>query len=130
MNRILPAILLILLSCSYVTAQTERGDRDDGTMAGFHSIQAEKAEPKLKIDVFPNPAVENIFVRIDSPEELKLQFELYNIIGATLHVDPEEIERNYYKIGVKELPAGYYLLMVKDQDQHFNQAFKIHKANK
>ena len=130
MIKILPAILLILFTFSYAEAQTQQGNRNDGKMMGYPGFQGDRVEPKMKIDVFPNPAIDNIFVRIDTPGDPKLQFELYNIIGATLHVETEEIERNYYKIGVKEFPAGYYLLMVKDPDQHFNQAFKIHKANK
>ena len=130
MTRLLPAILLIVFTFSYATAQSDRGDREGGNMIGYHDFQGERVEPKMKIDVFPNPAIDNIFVRIDTPGDPKIQFDLYNIIGATLPVEPELIEKNYYKIGVKELPAGYYLLMIKDTDQHFNQAFKIHKANK
>ena len=130
MNKLIPAILLLLFTFSYATAQSNGGDKDDSNMVGYPGFQGERLEPKLKIDVFPNPAIDNIFVRINTPNEPNFQFELYNIIGATLHVEPEEIERNYYKISVKELPAGYYLLMIKDPDQHFNQAFKIHKANK
>ena len=130
MKKILPAILLVIGTFSYSAAQSNRGDRDDDKKAVFAGFQSEKDDSKVKIDVFPNPAFENVFVRIVSNDHPNVKFELYNIIGTTLNVENEEIERNYYKIGLKEFPAGYYLLMVKDPDKHYNQAFKIHKSNK
>ena len=128
MKKILPAILFLFVTFSYVSAQSLNRDRDDKWI-GFAGFK-DKDDQKIKIDVFPNPAIDNVFVRLESQDHPKIEFELYNIIGTTLNVETEEIERNYYKIGVKELPAGYYLLMVKDPVKHYAQAFKIHKANK
>lgn len=128
MKKILPALLFILIAISYSFAQSAGGNRD-GKLLGFSDLR-DQNKPAIKIDVFPNPAIDNVFVRLESSEHPKVEFEMYNIIGSTLKVESEEIERNYYKIGIKELPAGYYLLMVKDPVAHITQAFKIHKANK
>ncbi len=130
MKKLLPALLLVFGTFTFALAQSSPGDHDDGKTNNFAIYHGDRDEPKIKIDVFPNPAFDNIFVRIESQEQPKVEFELYNIIGTSLNVESEQIEKNYYKIGVKELPAGYYLLMVKDPVQHFNQAFKIHKATK
>ena len=125
--KILPAVLSLILSVSIASAQSTLGNNKEGNSYGFSS---DLPEAKLKIDVYPNPAIENVFIRIESEEPQKIEFELYNIIGASLKIEPEQIEQNYFKIGIKELPAGYYLLMVMDPSQHYNQAFKIHKASK
>ncbi len=128
MKRLIPAVLCLFFSVSIASAQAVL-DGDRAPQAT--SFQADNSNIlKPKIDVFPNPAVENIFVRIDSHELGKVDFELFNIIGTSIKIETEEIEKNYFRIGVKELPAGYYLLMVKDPVKRFNQAFKIHKANK
>ena len=127
MRKILPAVSFILLSVLLANAQSTVGDEKSIESSAFRN---EKSLIKAKVDVFPNPAIENVFVRIESPEFEKVEFELFNIIGTTMKIDIEEIEKDYFRIGIKELPAGYYLLMVKDPVKRFNQAFKIHKTNK
>lgn len=127
MRKILPAVLFILLTVLHANAQSTLGDEKSIESSSFHN---EKSFQKTKVDVFPNPAIENVFVRIESTEFEKVDFELFNIIGTTMKIEIEEIEKDYFRIGIKELPAGYYLLMVKDPVKRFNKAFKIHKTNK
>jgi hypothetical protein len=127
MKKLLPAILFLFLTVSFVAAQSTVGDDKTNDPAAF---QNERIISKLKVEVYPNPAIDNVFVKIDAPEFGKVEFELFNIIGMTMKFDTEEIDKNYFRIGIKELPPGYYLLMVKEPVKRFNQAFKIHKTNK
>ncbi|HLF36068.1 MAG TPA: T9SS type A sorting domain-containing protein [Cyclobacteriaceae bacterium] len=127
MKRFIPVVICLFLSISAASAQSVlENDRAPRAV----SFQADNSIPRPRIDVFPNPAIENIFVRIETGDLGKVEFELFNIIGTSIKIETEEIEKDYFRIGVKELPAGYYLLMVKDPVKRFNQAFKVHKANK
>jgi hypothetical protein len=127
MIKILPAVLLLFLSVLIARAQSAVGDEKSIESSAFHN---DKTLQKTKVEVFPNPAVDNVFVRIESHEFDKVDFELFNIIGTSMKIDIEEIEKDYFRIGLKELPTGYYLLMVKDPVKRYNQAFKIHKTSK
>ncbi len=122
-------VLLLIITCFFITgisqAQSEYTD-DKGMELPY--FQNDKLIQKNKIEVYPNPAVENIYVKIENSELEKVEFELFNIIGNSLNIQPEEISKNNFKIKVDEFPAGYYLLIVKDPITRFNQAFKFHKV--
>lgn len=121
--------LLLLMTCFFFTvisqAQSEYTD-DKGMELPY--FQNDKLIQKNKIEVYPNPAIENIYIKIENSELEKVEFELFNIIGNSLDIQPEEISKNNFKIKVEEFPAGYYLLIVKDPITRFNQAFKFHKV--
>jgi hypothetical protein len=119
--------LLLIFTCFFFTvisqAQSERTEENAVELPYF---QNDKVIQKNKIEVYPNPAVENIYVKIENSELEKVEFELFNIIGNSLGIQPEEISKNNFKIKIEEFPAGYYLLIVKDPITRFNQAFKFH----
>jgi len=121
-------VLLLIFTCFFFTvfsqAQGEFGGEKGMEVPYFQNDQIIQ---KNKIEIYPNPAVENIFVKIENSELDKVEFELFNIIGNSLDIEPEEISKNHFKIKVEEFPAGYYLLIVKDPITRFNQAFKFHK---
>jgi hypothetical protein len=121
MNKVL---LLLLISLIFSFFSLAQGDRNEE----LSYFQNDQVIEKNKIEIYPNPAVENVFVKIANSELQKVEFELFNIIGNSLDINPEEISRNYYKIKVDDLPAGYYLLIVKDPMTRFNQAFKFNKV--
>lgn len=92
------------------------------------NLQDDQIIIKNKIEIFPNPAVEYIYIKIENSELENVEMELFNIIGNSLSFDLEEIEKNSYRIKVEDFPPGYYLLMIKDPIKRFNQAFKFHKV--
>lgn len=120
MNKVLLLLFLCLNFSFFSFAQSENN-------VELPYFQNDQIIERNKIEIFPNPAVEHIFVKIENSELQKVEFELFNIIGNSLDIKPEEISRNTYKINVEEYPAGYYLLIVKDPITRFNQAFKFHK---
>lgn len=91
-------------------------------------LQDDQVLSKNKIEIYPNPAVENIFVKINNSELENVEIELFNIIGNSLTFEMEEIEKNTYRVKVEDFPPGYYLLIIKDPIKRFNQAFKFHKV--
>lgn len=101
---------------------------NDEQSADLSYIQDDQILTKNKIEIFPNPAVENVFVKIENSELENVEIELFNIIGNSLSFEMEEIEQNNFKIKVGDFPPGYYLLIIKDPVKRFNQAFKFHKV--
>jgi hypothetical protein len=91
-------------------------------------LQDDQIISKNKIEIYPNPAVDNIYVKINNSELENVEIELFNIIGNSLSFEMEEIEKNTYKVKVEDFPPGYYLLIIKDPIKRFNQAFKFHKV--
>jgi len=125
MNKLLLSALTYFLLIGIASAQASF-DGEQGVSMPYS--QEDQATTKNKIEIFPNPAVDYIYVKIHNSELENVEMELFNIIGNSLALDLEEIEKNSYRIKVEDLPPGYYLLMIKDPIQRFNQAFKFHKV--
>jgi len=84
-------------------------------------------EVKNRIELYPNPATEYITVEIKESELINTFFVLHNIIGNSIKIQPEKLSENKYRIEVRDLPAGYYLLSVKDPATKFNKTYKFLK---
>ena len=124
MKEVLLIVILCFFSFGVSQAQSEYTEEKNMETSYF---QNDKIVLKNKIEIYPNPAVENIFIKIENSELEKVEFELFNIIGNSLDIEPEEISKNTFKINVEEFPAGYYLIIIKDPITRFNQAFKFNK---
>lgn len=78
-------------------------------------LQDGRFEKKPKVEIYPNPAIEFVFidmnnVRIDNPI-----IKLYNIIGNVMEVPLERVAQSKYKLDVNAIPAGYYLISIQDK---------------
>lgn len=84
-------------------------------------------EVKNRIELYPNPATEYITVEIRESELINTFIILHNIIGNSIKIQPEKLSENKFRIEVKDLPAGYYLLSIKDPATKFNRTYKFLK---
>jgi len=125
MKKLLLFALTYFLLFGIATAQSAFSEEQSVSLP---YLQDDQIIIKNKIEIFPNPAVEYIYIKINNSELENVEMELFNIIGNSLSFDLEEIEKNSYRIKVEDFPPGYYLLMIKDPIQRFNQAFKFHKV--
>jgi len=125
MNQLLLCLITCFIFISIAQGQSEYADEKDMESQYF---QNDKIVIKNKIEIYPNPAVENVFIKIDNSDLENVEIELFNIIGNSLKIEVEEISKNNYKIKVEDLPQGYYLLIIKDPIKRFNEAFKFHKV--
>ena len=82
---------------------------------------------KNQIELYPNPSVKYLFVEIQNSSLKEVEFEMHSIIGTRIVVEYEEIGESKYRIPVEELNAGYYFLLIKDNTERFNRAFKFVK---
>ena len=84
-------------------------------------------EIKNPIDFFPNPTPDDLNIVVNDKTLKNIEFEVYNIIGNSIKIEIEEVTQNKYKIPLRSLSPGYYLLVVQDKDSRFKQAYKFQK---
>ena len=93
----------------------------------FVSFGNELLEQKNTVEIFPNPSVDFLNVRISNSDLEKTEFFVYSIIGSKYKVEVETTDNLEYRIDVRDLPPGYYLLSIKDQKNNFSKTFKFLK---
>ena len=86
----------------------------------------QQSEVAIHVDLYPNPAVDNLNVRLKG-DHTAVEFEMHNIIGNKIRVEPEKLDDHNYRIRVEDLSPGYYLLSVKDKNRNFNKIYKFLK---
>ena len=94
---------------------------------GLLAFEEASITEKNRIELYPNPAVSYINIQIRESELSNPQFVLYSIIGNEIKIEPEVISDNKFRIELKELPAGYYLLSIKDSKTNFKRTYKFLK---
>jgi len=117
MKKILILLSFILLSWG-VFAQSGRD---------FSAFGNELLELKNTVEIYPNPSVDFLNVKIENSDLEKTELIVHNIIGSRFKVDIEKTEDAKYRIDVRNLPPGYYLLSIKDPITEFSKTFKFLK---
>ena len=79
------------------------------------------------VELYPNPAVEYLNIQLKNSQLKNVEFEMYNIIGNKLPFELDAVGSNIYKINIKDLHSGYYLIIIKDPITRYNKAFKFRK---
>ena len=78
----------------------------------------------IQVDLYPNPATEQINIRVSDNSAKKLLFQMHNIIGNKIQIQVEEVAPGHYRIQLEDLTPGYYLLSVREEGKSKN---KVHK---
>jgi len=121
MTKTLLSILLfalIIFNISFAQNNSE-------TQSSF--AEKELKEVKTSVDLYPNPVTDFLHIKIDTENLDNAEFEIYNIIGNSIKIDVEQVNNHQYKIPVRTLASGYYLLIIQDKTTKYNQAFKFQK---
>ena len=93
----------------------------------FPSFGDELLVQKNKIEIFPNPSVDYLNIHIKNSDLKSTLMTVHNIIGSKFEIEVEITNENQYRIDVRDLPRGYYLLSVKDATTKFSKTFKFLK---
>ncbi|MBN2273467.1 MAG: T9SS type A sorting domain-containing protein [Bacteroidales bacterium] len=75
---------------------------------------AEK-EKDLAFDIFPNPAGEEVTLRLPRHTDV-LSVELFDISGKALNINQARINNTLIKLKTGTLPKGVYFIKVKDRE--------------
>lgn len=119
-DKKLLALFLIFITLSFA-AMAQAPTRD------ANSFDNQEVRVRNLIEIYPNPTSDFIHVEIKESDMNAVGFEMYNIIGNSIKVSYEQVNKNLYKIPVKELANGYYMLIVKDDETRYRKAIKFMK---
>ena len=90
------------------------------------SFPPDHNEAAKLVKIFPNPAVEYLSVKFETPKARTIKLTLHNIIGNTMEVETELVDEYEIRLRVKDLPTGVYVLAVKEDGAPQN-SFKFLK---
>ncbi len=113
--------ILVIFFSAFIFSQSFGQSFTEAPIAG------QKVELVNKVELFPNPTTEFIYVEIHESTLNNPKFEMFSIIGTKVNLKVEKINSNKYKIPVKDYASGYYMLILKDEGARFSQAFKFAK---
>lgn len=71
-----------------------------------------------KINVYPNPTKEQLFIKYDGHETLQVQ--LYNLVGQSVIAEQQQ-NGNQFQLSVGHLPKGVYLLEIIVRKQRISR---------
>lgn len=94
------------------------------------SVQEIQTE-NLNINVFPNPAAEEVNVLIFSPNASSTMVKLFDVLGREIAVPTNIINEGTQKqftLNLKSLSASMYFISVYDQINRTTQTIKIQKV--
>jgi hypothetical protein len=117
LRRILSVGILALATALRVFAQ--EGDSI--------KVQSERPDVFKSIQIFPNPAVEFVNVRVDHVKAEDIRVTLHNLIGNEMTIETEVIDEHVLRVRVKDFPVGYYLLALRDKNSRHSGTFKFVK---
>jgi Secretion system C-terminal sorting domain len=84
-------------------------------------------DPTKAIRLFPNPAVDFVSVRFETPLANIVQVSLHDIIGNEIPVEMEVYGEYEIHLKIKDLPTGYYLVTVKQEEGSHRSILKFLK---
>jgi len=116
LNLIVTFVLLIVISgASFAQA-------DEGMI-----VRSENTEISKSISLYPNPTTDYIHIKLGVLKSNQVKVTLHNILGSEITVESEVLEGHEIRVRVKDLPTGYYLLAVRDEETHFRGTYKFLK---
>jgi hypothetical protein len=82
------------------------------------------------VDVYPNPATDNVTVKLYGLSSRDFRIELINITGTVVYTEKLSFSGNYYlekHLQVENYYKGIYFIRVISSDKTINRIFKIEK---
>lgn len=113
----------VLLGFLGVTASSSFSQAADNTVGPSYGEVV--IEPS--IELYPNPAVIFVNVRLGELKAENVKLSLHNIIGNEMEADTETVDDNLVRIKVKDIAAGYYFITIKDESTRFRGTYKFLK---
>lgn len=120
-------LITLLLSFAFIQLSHAQDIPIDGSKSELPKLNTESLQIETDVELYPNPVVDFLNITLKNSQLKNVQFEVYNIIGNKLSFELDMVNSNSYKINVKDLHAGYYLIIIKDPISRFNKAFKFRK---
>ncbi len=114
--------ILFFIFALTVIGTSAYAQKDEFNTAGSYQFDTNKS-----VSIFPNPAVEYLNVKFESPIAKRTKLTVHNVIGNAVEVETETIDDFEIRLKVKDLPVGYYLLALRDEESNSRSTIKFLK---
>ncbi|MBS1491026.1 MAG: T9SS type A sorting domain-containing protein [Bacteroidetes bacterium] len=84
-------------------------------------------DPVKSVQVYPNPAIDFVTVKFETPLAKTSKLEFHSIIGSLLDLEQEVVDDYEIRVKIKELPIGYYIIAVHDPVNNTRAFYKFLK---
>lgn len=115
-------VLLVMAVGAMVMAQAPNlnsADQVSGVPVQNESLKSVK--------LYPNPSIEYLSVKFETPIAKHVKLNVHNIIGSEMPLEAEVIDDFELHIKVKDFTAGVYLLSIRNEQSGHKNAFKFLK---
>lgn len=65
-----------------------------------------------ELDVYPNPADDYLYVKLEKAVKQEIKLEVMSFIGNKMNTSSEKIESDLYKLSFRNIPAGHYYVII------------------
>jgi hypothetical protein len=114
--------LFFVLALAVTGLSAHAQQKDEMGMSGAPTVDLTRS-----VTIFPNPAVEYLNVKFENPIAKKTKLTVHNVIGNLVEVESETIDEYEIRLKVRDLPVGYYLLAVRDEESNSRSTIKFLK---
>ena len=90
-------------------------------------VEIERSDISKSITLYPNPTIEYVHVRLGILKANQVKLFLHNILGSEIAIESEIVDDHELRVRVKDIPTGYYLLAVRDEETQFKGTYKFLK---
>jgi len=97
------------------------------TFAQSHEEGVRSTEPAKAVQVYPNPAVDFLTLKFESPIAKTVKLEFHSIIGTVIELEHEATDEYEVKVKVKDMSPGYYFVGVHDPQSNSKAIHKFLK---
>lgn len=115
-NLLVLALFLLIGLTGYAQSDNE-----------YPSFSSSDLKIENRIQIYPNPSVDFLKVTIVESNLVDPQIVIHSIIGNKLNLVTQKSGANEFTVNVKNLPAGYYLVAIKDEPTGFSETYKFLK---
>lgn len=91
------------------------------------SVYQEVSYPDKLVQMYPNPASDYLTVKLPTPDAGTVQLAMHSVIGNNLNIEKEQLDEYEVRLRVKDLPAGYYFLSIKEENSGLKASYKFLK---
>jgi hypothetical protein len=92
------------------------------------SVGITKINMNPVINIFPNPATDNLIIEIAQHEHKYVFYNIFGISGDIVEADELHIGTN--NINISKFPAGIYMVVISDSNSNILKEMKLVKRNK
>jgi len=100
-----------------------------GFQQGYYEIVGidELSDKNFKVNIYPNPAVEFIYIQVENKEINKVSIELYSMDGKLVTNEIFDNNGTSYEFNLSKHSSSQYILKITDLNGGNTQSYKIIK---